>query len=162
MMVASSLSIFVALVMYVRALGKGSMAIVNSLSSISVILGIPLTLIGNYFVEGAFGELTDDAFLWTLKIFGIILIMLGVISLEASDVRSLVMIRVKSLSGDILPALFDIKGVELASALAGDYDYLLSIKSRSLGKTRTNILKKVQAIPEVQHIETLVVLRDYR
>ncbi len=148
--------------MYVRALGKGSMAVVNSLSSISVVLGIPMTIIGNFFIEGAFGQLTDDPFLWVLKFFGIALIMIGVIALEAADVRSLVLIRVKPQTGDILPALFDIKGVEKATAMAGDYDYLLSIKSRSLGKTRTNILKKVQAIPAIQHIETLVVLRDYR
>ncbi|MHA1636912.1 MAG: Lrp/AsnC ligand binding domain-containing protein [Candidatus Thorarchaeota archaeon] len=162
LMMGSSISIFLGLVMYVRALGKGSMAVVNSLSSISVILGIPLTFVGNFFIEGAFGQLTDDPFLWILKFFGIALIMIGVIALEAADVRSLVLIRVKPHTGDILPSLFDIKGVEKASGMAGDYDYMLSIKSRSLGKTRTNILKKVQAIPSVQHIETLVVLRDYR
>ncbi len=157
----SSLATFLTLVFYVRALGKGSMSIVNSLSAISVVLGIPMTLIGNIFVPGAFGVVSSDIFQWILKIFGVALVMIGVISLQASDVRSIVIINVKQLTGDLLPVLFDIKGVESAAALAGTHDYLVSIKSRSLGKTRNNILKKLQAIPEVKRIETMVVLRDY-
>jgi len=160
-MVGSSLATFLTLIFYVRALGKGSMSVVNSLSAISVVLGIPMTLVGNFFVPGAFGTISTDIFQWILKIFGVALVMIGVISLQASDVRSIVIIKVKQLTGDLLPELFDIKGVESVAALAGSHDYLLSIKSRSLGKTRENILKKIQAIPEVRRLETLVVLRDY-
>ena len=120
-----------------------------------------MTLIGNFFVPGAFGIISSDSFLWILKVFGVALVMIGVLSLQASDVRSIVIINVKQLTGDMLPILFDIKGVESVAALAGNHDYLLSIKSRSLGKTRENILKRIQAIPEVKRIETMVVLRDY-
>jgi uncharacterized membrane protein len=161
-MVGSSLTTFLGLVMYIRALGRGSMAVVNSLSSISVVLGIPMTLIGNLLIPGAFGSTSSDSFVWTLKIFGVALVMIGVIALQATEVKSLVIIKVRKLTGDILPQLFDIRGVESASGIAGEYDYLLSIKSRSLGKTRTNILKRIQAIPEVESIETMVVLREYR
>jgi DNA-binding Lrp family transcriptional regulator len=97
-----------------------------------------------------------------IKGLGIILVMIGVIALQATDVRAMVFIKVKSETGDILPDLFDIKGVEKASAIAGDYDYLICIKSRSLGKTRTNILNKLNEIPEIESHETLVVLQDYR
>jgi len=159
---ASSLTAFLSIVMYVRALGRGSMSIVNSLSSISVVLGIPLSFFGNFLLPGAFGTLPSEMYLIMLSIFGVILVMLGVITLQAADVRALVLIKVKPLTGDILPDLYDIKGVETASALAGKFDYILSIKSRSLSKTRTGILKKVQAIPEVQSIETIIVLKDYR
>ncbi|MHA1247705.1 MAG: Lrp/AsnC ligand binding domain-containing protein [Candidatus Thorarchaeota archaeon] len=162
LMVASSVTTFLSLILYVRALARGSMAIVNSLSSISVVLGIPVTLIGNTFIPGAFGAVTGDVFLWTLRVFGVILVMIGVVALEASDVRSIVLIKVCPLTGDLLPDLFAIKGVETAAALAGEYDYLLTIKSRSLGKTRKLILRKVQQVAGVKDIETLVVLRDYR
>ncbi|MFW9848168.1 MAG: Lrp/AsnC ligand binding domain-containing protein [Candidatus Thorarchaeota archaeon] len=161
-MIGSSLATFLSLVMYIRALGRGSMAVVNSLSSISVVLGIPITLVGDLLIPGAFGTPSSDPFIWTLKFFGVALVMVGVIALQATEVRSLVIIKVKKRTGDILPQLFDIKGVESASGMAGEYDYLLSIKSRSLGKTRTNILKRIQVIPEVESIETMVVLRDYR
>ncbi|MBD3406856.1 MAG: hypothetical protein GF411_12135 [Candidatus Lokiarchaeota archaeon] len=161
-MVGSSLTTFFALVMYVRALGRGTMAVVNSLSSVSVVLGIPLTLIGNLFVPGAFGTIDADAFLWTIKIFGVILVMIGVVALEASDVRAIVLVRVKPQTGDILSELYDIKGIQRAAAIAGTYDYLLTVKSRSLAKTRTGILKKVQAIPEVYDVETLVILKEHR
>lgn len=161
-MVGSSLAAFLTLVFYVRALGRGSMSIVNALSAISVVLGIPLTLGGNLIAPGAFGVVSADGFIWTLKIFGVALVMVGILSLQATEVRSLVLISVKQLTGDLLPALFDIKGVQSAAALAGSHDYLLYIKSRSLGKTRANILEKIQAIPEVSEIETLVVLSDYR
>ncbi|NHJ13826.1 MAG: Lrp/AsnC family transcriptional regulator [Candidatus Thorarchaeota archaeon] len=161
-MIGSSLTAFVSIVMYVRALGRGSMAVVNSLSSISVVLGIPLTLIGNFLIPGAFGELPSETYLMVLQVLGITLIMLGVISLQGSDVRAMVLIKVKPQTGDLLPELYDIKGVESAAAMAGVYDYMLSIKSRSLSKTRTGILKKVQAIPQVQSIETIMILKDYR
>ncbi|RDE17269.1 MAG: hypothetical protein C4K49_03635 [Candidatus Thorarchaeota archaeon] len=162
MMVGSSLTAFFSLVMYVRALGRGSMAVVNSLSSISVVLGIPVTLIGNFFLPGGFGSITSDTFLWTLKVFGVILVMIGVFALQGSDVRSIMLLRVKPQTGDLLPLLYEIKGVESASALAGGIDYLLSVKSRSLAKTRTQILKRVQRVPGVASIHTLIVLREYR
>jgi uncharacterized membrane protein len=161
-MVGSSVATFMSLVMYVRALGKGSMSVVNSLSAISVVLGIPMTLFGNLLVPGAFGVITTDMFLWTIRIFGVILVLVAIAALQGTEVRSLVIISVRPLTGDILPALFNIRGVERVAGLAGPHDYLLSIRSRSLGKTRTNILKKIQEIPEVKEIETLVVLRDYK
>jgi uncharacterized membrane protein len=161
-MIGSSIATFFSVVFYVRALGRGSMSVVNSLTSISVVLGIPITLIGNFLLPGAFGDLLSDSFLMIIKGLGIILVMIGVIALQATDVRAMVFIKVKSETGDILPDLFDIKGVEKASAIAGDYDYLICIKSRSLGKTRTNILNKLNEIPEIESHETLVVLQDYR
>ncbi len=161
-MIGSSLATFFALVMYVRALGRGKMAVVNSLSAISVVLGIPVTVIGNLLIPGAFGEIGTDMFLWSLKTLGVILVIIGVIALEASDVRSIVLIKVKPLTGDLLPELFNIKGVEKAAALAGPHDYLLSIKSRNLAKTRSLILKKIQMIEGINDVETLVAIKEYR
>lgn len=162
LMAASSATAFLALVMYARALGKGSMSVVNSLSAISVVLGVPITLIGNLFIPGGFGVIQSDPFMWILTVLGIVLVMLGIIALQASDVRSIVIIKVKPQTGDLLPQLFDIKGVERAAALAGTLDYLLTIKSRTLAKTNSMILKKIQKIPGIKHIETLVVLREHR
>ena len=161
LMIGTSLTAFFSIIMYVRALGRGKMAVVNSLSSISVILGIPVTVIGNLLIPGAFGVIDGDAFLWSLKMFGVILVMIGVIALEASDVRSVVLIKVKPLTGDLLPELFAIKGVEKAAALAGPHDYLLSIKSRNLTKTRSLILKRIQKIEGISDVETLVVIKEY-
>ncbi|MFW9767724.1 MAG: Lrp/AsnC ligand binding domain-containing protein [Candidatus Thorarchaeota archaeon] len=162
LMVGTSLATFLSIVMYVRALGRGSMAVVNSLSSISVVLGIPVTLIGNLIIPGVFDVINANAFLWSLKVFGVILVMIGVIALQASDVRSIVLIKVKPLTGDLLPELFNIKGVETAAALAGRHDYLLTIKSRNLAKTRSLILKKIQKIHGINDVETLVTIKDYR
>ncbi len=162
MMVGSSVTIFLALVMYARALGRGSMSVVNSLSAISVVLGVPVTLIGNALLPGAFGIIETDPFMWTLTILGIVLVMIGIVALQAADVHSLVLIKVKPLVGDLLPELFDIKGVEKVAALAGHHDYLLTIKSRNLAKTRTMILNRIQKIPGIDDIETLVVIREYR
>ncbi|TFG14491.1 Lrp/AsnC family transcriptional regulator [Candidatus Thorarchaeota archaeon] len=162
LMVGSSVATFFSLIMYIRALGRGTTAIVNSLSSISVVLGIPMTLIGNFLLPGAFGGIASDSMLWVLKIFGVTLVMMGVIALEASDVRSLVIVNVEPQVGDILPELFAIKGVESVSGLAGKHDYILSIKSRSLSKARTKILHKIQKIPGVKQVNTLVILRDHR
>ena len=161
-MVGSSATTFLSLIFYVRALGKGSMSVVNSLSAISVVIGLPITVIGNVIIPNAFGELTSDPFLWILKIFGVTLVMIGIIALQAADVRSIVLIRVKPLTGDLLPELFNIRGVQTAAALAGKHDYLLSIKSRNLAKTRTKILNKIQQIHGIEDVETLVVIREYK
>ncbi|TFH05376.1 MAG: hypothetical protein E4H14_12885 [Candidatus Thorarchaeota archaeon] len=162
MMVGSSFTIFLALVMYARALGKGSMSVVNSLSAISVVLGVPMTLIGNLLIPGVFGTPETDPFMWVLTILGIILVMIGILALQAADINSLVIIKVKPLVGDILPELFAIRGVEKVAALAGTHDYILTIKSRNLAKTRTKILDKIQKIPGIDHIETLVIIREYK
>ena len=162
LMIGSSITALFSIVMYVRALGRGSMAVVNSLSSISVVLAIPVTIIGNLIIPGAFGLLDSDVFLWTLTMFGVVLVMIGVIALEASDIRSLVLIKVKPQTGDLLPHLFDIRGVEKAAALAGPHDYILTIKSRNLAKTRSMILKRIQKIPGIADVETLVTIKDYR
>ena len=161
-MVGSGVATFFALVMYARALGRGSMSIVNSLSSVSVVLGVPMTLIGNALIPGAFGEIETDLFMWVLTIIGIILVMIGILALQASDVRSYVIVKVKPQVGDILPDLFKIKGVERAAALAGMHDYILTIKSRNLAKTRTKILKRIQEVKGIDKLETLVIIRDYR
>lgn len=162
MMVGSSVTIFLALVMYARALGRGSMSVVNSLSSISVVLGVPVTLIVNLIIPGGIGGIETDPFMWTLTILGIILVTIGIIALQAADVRSFVIVKIKPQIGDILPALFDIRGVEKAAALAGTHDYILTIKSRNLAKTRTKILTKIQTIPGIDDIETLVIIREYK
>ncbi|MFX1560006.1 MAG: Lrp/AsnC ligand binding domain-containing protein [Promethearchaeota archaeon] len=162
LMIGSSLATFLSIVMYVRALGRGSMAVVNSLSAISVVLGLPATVLGNLLIPGAFGVLDADAFMWSLKVFGVILVMIGVLTLQASDVRSIVMVKVKPMTGDLLPELFSIKGVEKAAAIAGPQDYILSIKSRNLAKTRSLILKRIQKIHGIDDVETLVVIKDYK
>ncbi|UCE09554.1 MAG: Lrp/AsnC ligand binding domain-containing protein [Candidatus Thorarchaeota archaeon] len=162
LMAGSSLTIFVSMVLYVRALGKGSMSIVNSLSAVSVLVGIPLTLIGNWIVPGAFGQVSGDTFIWILRVLGILLVLIGIVALQAADVRSFVFIKVKPHTGDLLPDLFDVKGVETAAAIAGKHDYILSIKSRSLAKTRNLVLKRIQQIPGIEEIETQVIIKDFR
>ncbi len=162
MMFGSGITTFLALVFYARALGKGSMSIVNSLSAISVVLGVPVTLIGNLFIPGGFGVIDTDPFMWILTILGIILVMIGILALQASEVRSIVVVKIKPQTGDLLPQLFDIKGVEKAAALAGPFDYLLTIKSRTLAKTNSMVLKKIEKIPGIERTETLVVMRDHR
>jgi drug/metabolite transporter (DMT)-like permease len=159
MMIGSSVATFLSIVLYVQALGRGSMSVVNSLSAVSVVLGIPVTLIAGLL---GIGTVTSDVFLWTLKILGVILVVVGVIALQSSEVRSMVLIKVKPLTGDLLPDLFAIKGVEKVSALAGTHDYILTIKSRNLAKTRTKILRRIHMIEGIAEVETLVVIRDYR
>ncbi|MGM0687673.1 MAG: hypothetical protein ACQET3_11935, partial [Promethearchaeati archaeon] len=122
--IGSSATIFLSVVMYVRALGMGRMAVVNSLSAISVVLGIPITLIGNLILPGSFGAIAEESLFWILKMFGVLLVISGVIVLETSDVRSLVVVKVKPQTGDIIELLWAINGVESVSALAGKHDYL--------------------------------------
>ncbi len=161
-MVVGSVATFLSIVMYIQALGRGTMAIVNSLSSISVVLGIPVGIVGHMILPTGFEEMGGTPTIWILRVIGVTLVLLGILALETSDVRSIILIRVKPATGDLLPAFFRVRGVESASALAGTQDYILSVRSRSLAKTRKQILKQIQEIKGVAQIQTLVVLKEYR
>ncbi len=161
-MAFGSIATFLSIAMYIQALGKGTMAIVNSLSSISVVLGIPIGIVGHLVLPTGFEEVGGTPTIWVLRIIGVTLVLLGILALETSDVRSIILIRVKPATGDLLPALFQVRGVESASALAGTHDYLLSVRSRSLAKTRKQIIKRIQEIEGVTQVNTLIVLKEYR
>ena len=153
---------FLSYVFYLRALGMGKMSIVNSITSISVILGVPFTLIGNYFFPGAFGVIPTDISSWLAKALGSLLVFEGIVVLSISQEKTFILIKVRYPCGkDLLNTLKSIKGVERVSAVAGVYDYIVKVKIRSIAKVYNLLVRKIEKIPEISEVTTMTIVKEH-
>ena len=153
--------IFFSIIAYTRALSKGKMSVVSSLSSISTVMGIPLTAIASLAAPQIFGVLSTDTLSWTLKIIGTIFVLSGIILLSVSEVRAIILVRSKTGSGDLLEKIGRIYGVESVAAVASQHDYIVRIKVRSIGKAENLIIKQIEKIEGIESIYTLITIREF-
>ena len=153
---------FFAYIFYLRALGMGKMSVVNSITSISVVLGIPLTLIGNIIYPGAFGVIPTELEIWVFKTIGSILVIEGIVALSITQERSYILIKMKyPYELDIMPLLKQIKGVESVAAVAGNYDYILRVKIRSIAKVYNMLVRKIEKLPAIKEITTMKIIKEW-
>ncbi len=153
--------IFFSIIAYTRALSKGKMSVVSSLASISTIMGIPLTLIASLIAPQIFGPISTDSLGWTLKIIGTIFVLSGIVLLSVSEVRAIILVRSRTGSGDLLEKIGKIRGVESVAAVASDYDYIVRIKVRSIGKAENLVIKQIEKIDGIESIYTLITMREF-
>jgi len=152
---------FFAYVLYIRALGLGKMSIVNALSSISVVISIPLTIILSIFIPSIY-FLQIDLVTLLIKLIGIILMFIGIVSLSLSEVTAYIFIKVrKRKSMDILKELLRIDGIEYASATAGRYDLIVRVRLRTLGKAYEKIVDKLSKINGIEDFIWLSTLKEW-
>ena len=153
---------FLSYVMYIRALGKGKMSIVNAIVSINIILGIPLTFLGAKLAPNIFESVSYEIFLWIIKIVGTIFVIVGILALSLSEVKAYILLRVGSKhTTDILDKIYEIRGVESVSAVAGDYDYIVKLRIRTLGKTYNIIVREIEKIEGIIQITSLPIIKEW-
>jgi len=153
---------FLSYVMYIRALGKGKMSIVNAIVSINIILGIPLTFLGAKLAPNIFESVSYEIFLWIIKIVGTIFVIVGILVLSLSEVKAYILLRVGSKhTTDILDKIYEIRGVESVSAVAGDYDYVVKLRIRTLGKTYNIIVREIEKIEGIIQIMSLPIIKEW-
>jgi len=153
---------FLSYVLYIRALGLGKMSVVNALYSISVVVGLPITIILASLFPGVFlfPELTGV--FGVIKVIGIIFVFLGMIALSLSEVTAYVFIKAKPReTQELIRNLLKIKGVEYISVTAGRYDYILRVKLRSLGKAYDNIVRELSRIDGISDFIWVSVLKEW-
>jgi uncharacterized membrane protein len=150
-----------ALIAYIRALGIAKMSIVNAITSFSIVLGIPTTLIGNFFFPGAFGTLPSEPLFWIFKGFGIFIIISGIVSLAISQVKGYLLIYITSTAEDILRELLKIKGISLVSAVAGRRLLIATLRIRSLGKAYRTIITDLEKIKGIEKVITLTTIKEW-
>jgi uncharacterized membrane protein len=146
---------------YLQALGRGKMSVVQSVGSIAVVLGIPLTLLGAFLFPGVFYSPATDFLSWLLKFTGTIFVIAGIIALSMSETPGYVLVKLRHGTGDIMVALRRIHGVRRVSAITGKWDYLIRIDIRSLSSARAKTLKSIEKTPGVIDMETLLILREW-
>ncbi len=75
--------------LFQKAIKNGTVSKVSLILNISIILGIPIALFGDWLKPGIFGEVPSDFLTWIVRTLGIILIISGIILINKKKESSL-------------------------------------------------------------------------
>jgi len=155
-----ALGSFFSFVLYIRSLGIGKASIAQAVKSSVIIFGIPVTIILSTLGYTAF---TTDPVLLLIKIIGMILMVLGISSFALTLTKAYVFIKMKPNQPieETMKRLWKIKGVNRVCCIAGTYDFIIKIHTRTLLKGYEKILKKVEEIPGIREYKWLSVLKEW-
>ena len=148
-------------IFFIRALEMGKMSIVNSLTSFSVIASIPIAFIANWIFPNEFPIDMGGSLGIVPKSVGALLVLTGMISLALSDVKILALVKVSEDGLKEVDKIAAMKGVAGVSVLAGKYDILITIRTRSMGKGYRNTIRKISALPNVTSLKTMAILKEW-
>lgn len=159
----SMLLVYIARILYVRALSMGKMSIVNSLASISVIAAIPINLIGYVIWPSYFSVPTGPSAwgIWALRIIGAILVFTGIVALSISEVKIIIFAKVKGGMDWDVEKIKRISGVEKVSVLTGKHDLLIVLRSRTIGKGYQPIVHQLEKLPFLSDIQSTTILKEW-
>lgn len=152
---------FFSLVAYLQALGRGKMSVVQSIGSISIVIGIPLTMMGAFLFPSVFNPPATDFLSWMLKFTGTIFVIAGIVALSTATFRGYVFVKIRPGTGDIMIRLRRIHGVRCVSAVSGRWDYLIRIEIRTLSSTRVKTLHEIEEVEGVIDLETALILKEW-
>ncbi len=160
-MFAMAFCSFFSLVLYIRSLGIGKASTAQAVKSSVIIFSIPVTIVLSYF--GFADPFPTDPVLLLIKIIGMIMIMLGISTFAITLTRAYVFIKMKPGYDifDTMHKLWDIKGVNRVTAVAGSYDFIIKIHTRTLVKGYERILRKVKSIQGIKESTWRSVLKDW-
>ena len=152
---------FFAFVFYIRALGIGKASITQAVRSSLIIFAIPVTILLAYL--GIIPLFSVDPVWLFIKIIGIVLIMLGIVSFALTLVKAYIFIHVKPGCDveETMKKLWNIRGVNRVSACAGPYDFIVKIRTRTLVKGYEKILRKIEEIDAIQDYRWESVLKEW-
>ncbi|MHA1264526.1 MAG: EamA family transporter [Candidatus Helarchaeota archaeon] len=151
-----------AFVAYIRALGIAKMSIVNAVLSFAIVLSIPITLIGNFFVPGAFGLLTSSPLFWLFKGLGIILVIIGIITIGLSQLKAYLLIYITQSTDTIMTQLTRIKGIKSVAAVSGDRMLIAQLSLHSLGKAYRTIITDIENLEGIKKVVLLASLKEWK
>ncbi|HDO19516.1 MAG TPA: Lrp/AsnC family transcriptional regulator [Thermoplasmatales archaeon] len=160
-LVALSMAItFFSYVFYIRALGIGKASITEAVRATIIIFSIPVTFLLSMFVHV---PIPHSPVLWLIKIIGIILVILGILSFALTQVTAYIFIKAKpgisvsSLSNEI----WKIRGIESVAVVTGRYDIIAKVRIRTLLKGYERIIRRLDTVPGVGYFEWHSVLKEW-
>jgi len=156
-----AIGVFFSFVFYIRALGIGKASVTQAVKATVIIFSIPVSIILGYF--GIIDPFITDPISLIFKIMSIVLIMFGILSFALTLTKAYIFIRIKP-GFDIeetMRKLWDIKGVNRVCAVAGEYDFIIKIRTRTLVKGYERILRKVQTVPGIEDYKWQSVLKEW-
>jgi len=158
----SMLLVFLSIVFYTRALTMGKMSIVKALSSVSVVTAFPIIGIASIWLPNIFGFGGENLVLdIVLKLSGSSLILIGVIALALSETKSILLAKAKQGFAIKVEELTKIKGIESVSFITGQYDLLINIKMRSIGKAFSLVEKSIAKLSWIDDVITFQIMKEY-
>ena len=156
-----SFGVFFSFIFYIRALGIGKASVTQAVKASIIIFSIPVSIILSYF--GFIDPIFTDPVLILIKLMGIILMLLGILSFALTLTKAYVFIKMKSgyQIEETMQKLWDIKGVNRVCAVAGDYDFIIKIRTRTLVKGYERILRKIETIEAIKEYKWQSVLKEW-
>lgn len=152
---------FVAYVLYIRALAMGKMSIVNAVYSVSVVFSVIFTFVLGSVAPGTFGSFTNDQFLWVIKVFGTILVVAGIVVLSISEVQTYIFLTVRvGFVPGVMNQLSNLKVNKIALA-SGKFDIIVYLRSRSIGRVHSLLIKKIEQIPGIESMYTMAIMKRW-
>lgn len=152
---------FFSFVFYIRALGIGKASITQAVRSSMIIFTIPVTIFLSNI--GTISLFTLDPVWLFIKVIGIILIIMGIISFVLTLVKAYIFIQMKP-GYDVeetMKKLWNISGVSRVTACAGPYDFIVKIRTRTLVKGYEKILCKIEEIDAIKDYRWESVLKEW-
>jgi DNA-binding Lrp family transcriptional regulator len=152
---------FFSFVFYIRALGIGKASVTQAVKSSVIIFAIPVSIALSYF--GIIESFTTDPIMILIKMIGIILIILGIVSFALTLIKAYIFIKLKPGHdiNDIMEKLWDIRGVNRVAAVSGPNDIIIKIRTRTLLKGYERILRKVASIDGIKEYKWQSVLKEW-
>ena len=151
---------FFSFLFYIRALGIGKASITQAVKATTIIFAIPVTFVLSLFIPIS---LPDTPVLWLIKIMGIILVILGILSFALTQIKAYVFIRAQpgvKLSS-LLEEIWNIRGVDSVAVVSGGYNLIAKVRTRTLLKGYERIIRKIEAIPGIKEFRWNSILKEW-
>ncbi len=151
---------FFAYVLYIRALGLGKASISQAVKASTIIFVIPFSILLSRYMDFSFSA---NPTLLIIKIMGIVLVVLGVMTFALTEVKAYVFINAKGNQSidELTKKIWHIRGVTAVSALAGKHDVLAKIRIRTLGKGYERIIRKLEGIDGIEKFSWESILKEW-
>lgn len=152
---------FFSYVFYVRALGIGKASVTQAVKSSIIIFSIPVSIVLAYY--GYIEPITTDPVLILIKFIGIVLIILGIVTFALTLIKAYIFINLKPgfPIEETLQELWNINGINRVCAVAGKYDVIIKIRTRTLMKGYENIIRKIESIEGIRKFKWVSVLKEW-
>ncbi len=152
---------FFAFIFYIRALGIGKASIAQAVRSSTIIFAVPVSLLIAHL--GVIEQFPLDPTLLLIKIIGIVIMVLGIASFALTLVKAYIFVKLKP-GYDIeetMQKMWKIRGISRVCVVAGKYDVILKVRTRTLVKGYEKIIRKLGEIDAVDEYKWESVLKEW-
>jgi DNA-binding Lrp family transcriptional regulator len=152
---------FFEFVFYIRALGIGKASVTQAVRASTILFAIPFSIL--LAMSNIIPSLSGSPTFIIMKIIGIMLVIFGIVSFALTLVKAYIFITVKPgyPIKETMEKLWNINGVTRVTAIAGKYDYIVKIRTRTLVTGYERIIKKINEIDAIKKYRWESVLKEW-